>query len=199
MTTSAYTADVSEIPPRARTLSARHLEAGPPRPRSSSPGQPRSRPDRTWRRSEGARRPGRQPGHHDGKRAPGVRHLRSIGRVRARADHRAHPCRAGVSAGPGPQRRSTVQDDSSEAPSRAGRHGPARHQGRRALRRIRRQPSDALSPRNTHGRTTSGRLECAFQAETTKLNLIAGKAWLETLRSQLPRPDRMRFCACIGP
>lgn len=78
-------------------------------------------------------------------------HLCGAGRVRARVDHRAHPCRSGVRSRSRPQRRTSIQDDGGKATARSGRHGPARHQGRQVMRRVGRQPSDASSSRYTHG------------------------------------------------
>ena len=44
------------------------------------------------------------------------------------------------------QRRTAIQDDRSEAATRSGSHGRARHECGRALRRARRHSPDALSP-----------------------------------------------------
>lgn len=50
------------------------------------------------------------------------------------------------------QRRSPVQDDARQAAPRPGRDGQAGNQGRRAVRRTRHHPPDALSTRHAQGR-----------------------------------------------
>ena len=59
-------------------------------------------------------------------RAPGIRHLRRPRRIRARADRRAHPGRAGRGPGQGAQGRAAAQDGSHHAADGDDRHGGAR-------------------------------------------------------------------------
>ena len=91
--------------------------------------------------------------HNRGLHIIGGMRCTAYGRVRARADRRAHPRRPGLRPCARAQRRASVQDDAGQAAPRPGRHGPARHQGRRAVHRVGHHPADALPARGPQGAT----------------------------------------------
>ena len=151
----------------------RRLEARPTRPQPAPPRQHRPRPDRPRRRAEGPHRPRRGDRHHHPRRETRLRDLRRTGRIRTRAHLRAHRRRTGVSPGARPQRRPAVQDDLGQAAPRDRIHGPARHQGQRALRRVGGHPPNPLPTRLPDRRAPTRRTQ-APRRSRTQTTMISG-------------------------
>src|SRR5450755_3680227 len=125
------------------------------------------------------------------RREARLRDLRRTGRVRTRAHLRAHHRRTGVSPGARPQRWPAVQNDSRQAAPRDRLHGPARHQGQRALRRAGGHPPDALPIRLPDRRAPTRRAQAPrrHRAQTTMTAALSSdcRALAGRLPSSLPR------------
>jgi hypothetical protein len=92
-----------------------------------------------------------------------LRHLRRFGRVRTRTHIGTYRCRISFGACTRQKRRAAVQDDHRKAAPGHGRHGTARDQSRKSLRRDGNYPPDTVSTRFPSGRIATGWREIAIK------------------------------------